>query len=95
MAAYIIVQINVTDPEPYETYKTQVPPTLEKYGGEFVVRGGAQEVLEGEWPWPRCVVLRFPDAASAKAWHESEEYADPKALRQSASEGNMLLVEGA
>lgn len=93
MAAYIIVQVEVTDADAYETYKTQVPPTLEAFGGEFVVRGGAQEVLEGDWP-PRSVVLRFPDVETAKAWHSSEIYAAPKALRQSASKGNMVVVEG-
>lgn len=94
MAALIIVQVEVTDPETFETYRQQVPATLEPYGGEYLVRGGAMEVLEGEWPWPRCVVLRFPDVASAKAWHGSKAYAGPKDLRRSASLGNMIVVEG-
>ena len=94
MAAYVIVQIEVTDADTYETYKGQVPPTLAEFGGEFVVRGGAQEVLEGDWPWPRTVVIRFPDVESAKAWHDSDIYAAPKALRQNASKGNMIVVEG-
>jgi len=94
MAAYIIVQVEVTDPEPYDTYRKQVAPTLEAYGGEFVVRGGDMEVLEGDWPWPRCVVLRFKDVETAKAWHGSEAYAPLKALRQSASKGNMIVVDG-
>ncbi len=94
MAAYIIVQVEVTDPDTYDTYRKQVPPTLAAHGGEFVVRGGAMEVMEGEWPWPRCVVLKFPDMAAAKAWHESEAYAPLLALRQSASNGNMILVDG-
>jgi len=95
MPAYIIVQIDVTDPDTYETYKSQVAPTVAKFGGEYVVRGGAQEVLEGDWPWPRCVILKFPDMARAKAWHGSDDYAAPKALRQSASRGNAIVVEGA
>jgi uncharacterized protein (DUF1330 family) len=94
MAAYIIVQIEVTDPEIYATYRQQVPATLEPFGGEFVVRAGEMAVLEGDWPWPRCVVLRFPDLASAKAWHSSDVYAALKALRQTASQGNMIVVEG-
>lgn len=94
MAAYIIAQIDVTDRETYETYRQQVPTTLEPYGAEFVVRGGPQEVLEGNWDFPRCVVLRFPDMESAKAWHASAAYAGPKAIRQSASKGNMIVVEG-
>ena len=95
MPAYIIVQVEVTDPEAYKTYAAQVPPILEKYGGEFVVRGGDMEILEGEWPYPRVIVIKFPDMEQAKAWQAAPEYEGPKALRQSASNGNMIVVEGA
>ncbi len=94
MTAYVIVQIEVTDPETFETYSAQVPPTLEAYGGGYVVRGGEQEVLEGDWPYLRTVILKFPSVEQAKAWHASAEYEAPKALRLSASKGNMLVVEG-
>ncbi len=94
MAAYIVVQIEITDPETFETYRAQVPATLEPYGGEFIVRGGDMEILEGEWATPRCVILRFPDMDAAKAWHASAEYQGPKALRQAASKGNMIVVDG-
>ncbi len=95
MAAYIIVQIEVQDPDVYEEYKKQVVPTTVEYGGEYLVRGGAQDVLEGEWNWPRTVVIRFPSMEKAKAWHSCAAYEGPKALRQSASVGNMIVVEGA
>ncbi len=94
MAAYVIVLIEVSDPETFEAYRAQVPPTLEAYGGEYVVRGGEQEVLEGDWPYPRTVILKFPSVEQAKAWHASAEYESPKALRQSAAKGNMLVVDG-
>ena len=94
MAAYIIVQINVTDPETFETYREQVPATLEGFGGEYIVRGGEMEVLEGEWAAPRCVVLKFPDMASAKAWHTSDVYAGPKDLRHKSAETNAIVVAG-
>ncbi len=94
MAAYIVVQIEITDPETFETYRAQVPATLEPYGGEYIVRGGDMEILEGEWATPRCVILRFPDMDAAKAWHASAEYQGPKALRQAASKGNMIVVDG-
>ena len=94
MAAYVIAQINVTDPETYEDYRARVPATLAAYGGEFMVRGGDQEALEGEAPSPRTVVLRFADMAAARAWHNSSEYAAAKAIRQSASTGTLLLVDG-
>lgn len=94
MAAYIIVQVDVTDPETFEAYRIQVPPTLEPYGGEYLVRGGLQEVLEGGWDYPRTVILKFPSMDQAKAWHASAEYEGPKALRQSAAKSNMIAVEG-
>ena len=94
MAAYIVTQIEITDPETFETYRAQVPPILKKYGGEFIVRGGDREVLEGDWPWSRMVILKFPDREAAKAWHASAEYQGPKALRQAASKANMIVVDG-
>jgi len=95
MAGYLIVQVEVTDPDTFEEYKKQVAPTTEKYGGEYVVRGGEMEVLEGECPYPRMVVLRFPSVADAKAWYTSPEYEGPMAIRKSASNANVILVEGA
>ncbi len=94
MAGYVIASIDVTDPETYEDYKAQVPATTEQYGGEYLVRGGAQEVLEGDWPMPRTVIIRFPTVEAARAWHASSEYEGPKAIRQAASTGNMIVVEG-
>ncbi len=94
MAAYIIVQVDVTDPETFETYRAQVPATLAPFGGEFIVRGGDMEVLEGDWPIPRCVVIRFPDMEKARAWWASAEYEGPKALRQASANANMIVVEG-
>ncbi len=93
MAGYIIVQVDVHDAAAYERYKPMVPPTLAPYGGEFVVRGGPQDCVEGDWH-PRTVVIRFPDVAKARAWYDSEEYAPAKALRHSAAKANLLIVEG-
>jgi len=94
MAGYVIVQVDVHDAEKFEQYRPQVPPTLEQYGGEYVVRGGPQECLEGTWH-PRTVVIKFASVEKARAWYDSEEYAAPKALRHSASNANLLIVEGA
>jgi uncharacterized protein (DUF1330 family) len=94
MAAYVVVQVGVRDPQKYEAYRATVPATLKKFGGEFLVRGGAMEVLEGAWAHPRCVVIGFPDFESAKAWYASPEYAGPKALRQACADTNMIVVEG-
>jgi len=95
MAAYVIADVTVKDPETYAEYRTQVPATIAKYGGRFLVRGGACESLEGDWRPARVVVLEFPDVAAAKAWYGSQEYGPLIKLRQSASRGHVILVEGA
>jgi len=95
MAAYIIADITMTDPQTYEQYRKQVPATVSRHGGKFLVRGGEHEVLEGPWRPGRVVVIEFPDLAAAKAWYTSAEYGPLIKLRQSASTGSVLLVQGA
>ena len=94
MAAYIIVQIDIHDPVAYERYRIMATPTVATYGGRYVVRGGASEILEGSWQPRRLVILEFADAAAARAWWESPEYAPAKALRQQIADTEMLLIEG-
>ena len=91
---YVIAQITVTDPEVYPAYVSQVQPIVEKFGGEFLVRGGRAEVHEGEPAGDRHVVIRFPTFEAARDWYHSSEYADAKALRQSASSSVQVIVEG-
>lgn len=94
MAAYIVVEVEVRDADRYETYKRMVPPTLAAYGGRFLVRGGEAETLEGGWEPKRVVILEFPSAERARAWWDSEEYAEAKALRQATAHTRMILVAG-
>jgi uncharacterized protein (DUF1330 family) len=94
MSAYIIVEVRVHDAQLYDEYRGQVQPTLDKYGGRFLVRGGKTELLEGDWNPSRIVVLEFPSAEDARAWWSSPEYAGPKALRQRAAVTQMILAEG-
>ena len=94
MKAYIIVDVNITDPARYEEYKKLTPGSLIPYAGRFVVRGGKPETLEGSWDPGRIVVLEFPSVEKAKAWWSSDGYAQAKALRQSASVTDMIVVEG-
>ena len=94
MPAYFIVDIEVTDPAAFEEYRKQVPATVEKYGGKFVVRGGQMEPIEGDWRPKRLVVTEFPSMEQAKRWYDSEEYRAPKALRRRTSKGSVILVEG-
>ena len=94
MPAYVIAQIEITDPTTFEDYRRQVPATLAPYGGRFVVRGGAHETLEGTWQPKRMVVLEFPDRASAKAWWSSQEYAPAKAQRQRSANTDLIVIDG-
>ena len=94
MSAYLIVQVEVTDPAGYDEYKKLVPPSLAAYDGKFVVRGGACETLEGSWQPNRMVVLEFPSVARAKQWWASDEYRVAKSLRQRAAKTEMIVVEG-
>lgn len=93
MSAYVIGLIDVHDPEGYPTYSQQVPATLEPYGGQFLVRGGQPEALEGAAPG-RVVVIAFPSAEQARAWYESEGYARIRPLRQQMASGQLVLVRG-
>ena len=95
MAAYVVGEIEVTDQATYDDYRKQVPATVTKYGGRFIVRGGKVEALEGG-PLPRrLVLLEFPSFEQALKWHRSPEYAPLIKLRQKASRGKLILVEGA
>ena len=95
MAAYVIVDTEVTNPEAYEEYRRQVPATVERYGGRFAVRGGRYETIEGNWQPKRIVVLEFPDYARARQWYDSPEYQAIIPLRERNARTNFLtLVEG-
>jgi len=94
MAAYVVVQVDVKDPSRYEDYKKMVPPSLEKFGGRFIVRGNPTHTLEGTWSPKRFVMVEFPNVERAKAWWASAEYADAKALRQATAHTEMIVVEG-
>jgi uncharacterized protein (DUF1330 family) len=94
MPAYVIANIDVKDPVRYEDYKKMSPTSIQQFGGRFVARGGKCDVLEGSWTPKRLVILEFPDAARARAWWASSEYAPAKALRQATSIGDMVVIEG-
>ena len=95
MSAYVIVDIDVHDPAGFEEYRRQVPASLAKHGGRFVVRGGAFQVLEGSWAPKRLVVLEVPSVEQARRWYDSEDYRPLKASRMKTSAANLILVEGA
>jgi uncharacterized protein (DUF1330 family) len=92
--AYVINDMDVTDPQLLEEYKKLSPATIEKYGGRFLARGGRIETVEGDWSPRRLVILEFASVERARAWIESPEYAPARRLRQQASRSRMILVEG-
>ena len=95
MAAYVIAQVDINDPERYVEYRKMVPASVEAYGGKFIARGGNAEVLEGDKQLPeRLVIIEFASMERAKAWWASEEYREAKALRQATSTGTLFLVDG-
>lgn len=91
---YVIAQITVTDPQTYPKYVELVQPIIARFGGEFLVRGGRSESYEGTPPGDRNVVIRFPSYEAARDWYHSEDYAEAKALRMSASTSVQTIVEG-
>jgi uncharacterized protein (DUF1330 family) len=94
MVAYVINDMEVTDPQLLEEYKKLSPATVVQYGGRFLARGGQTETLEGTWSPKRLVILEFPSVAQAKAWVNSPEYAPARRARQNASRSNIVVVEG-
>jgi uncharacterized protein (DUF1330 family) len=94
VSAYVIVEIDVQDPVGYEDYKKHAAATIAGRGGKYLVRGGKTEVLEGDWEPKRIVILEFPSMEKAKAWLNSEEYREPRKMRQRTAKTNMILVEG-
>jgi uncharacterized protein (DUF1330 family) len=94
MPAYVIGDITVTDPDRYKDYTAHTESTLEPFGGHFIVRGGAFEMLEGTWQPGRLVVIEFPSAQAARDWYGSEAYRAILPIRQEASVGSLALVEG-
>lgn len=94
MAAYIVVQVNVHDPIAYEEYRKEVPATLARYDGKFIVRGGKVETLEGDWMPQRFVMLEFPTVERAKEWWSSPEYRAIVNIRYRNADSQMIVVQG-
>lgn len=93
-AAYLIAEIEVTDPRAYEEYRRRVPALVAAYGGKYLARGGALEVREGDWAPKRLVLLEFPSMEEARRFYDSPEYAPLLALRKSATRSKLIFLEG-
>lgn len=94
MKGYILFQEDVFDQATFEKYKELSSASLVEYGGNFIVRGGQFNVLEGDFAHERVVIIEFPTVAQAEAWYDSEGYAAAKKLRLKASKGQAILITG-
>ena len=93
MKALCIVYENIDDWDGFDLYRTKVMPTLEPFGGRFLVRGGAFTTLEGEMPYERIVVLEFPSRDAAEAWYRSDAYQAVLPIRLAASRCQFVIVD--
>ena len=94
MSGYVIANINVKNPEAYKEYVGKVKPTVEKFGGEYLVRNGEFKVIDGEWKHPRTVVIKFPSYDKAMEWYNSAEYKPIKQIRLDNAESNGMIIQG-
>ena len=94
MPAYLIADIEITDPLGYDEYKKRVPAVIAAHGGRYLARGGASEVLEGTWRPKRSAIIEFPNLASMKAFWESPEYQPLREIRERSAKSNLVVIEG-
>jgi uncharacterized protein (DUF1330 family) len=94
MSAYVIYTADVSDPDQYELYKAQAAPAVAAHGGAYIARGGAIDVLEGDTPRGRTVILEFPTMQAARQWYDSDEYQTARALRENAGRASAYVVDG-
>lgn len=94
MAAYVIVDIEVTDPAGYAEYRKLAGPAVAAFEGRFLVRGGATTTLEGDWHPARIVLLEFPSVERAQAWWASDAYREARNIRHRTAVTDMIIAEG-
>ena len=94
MAAYVVVDVERTDLERAARYSEMSGPSVERHGGRFLARGGALDVLEGDWEPERLVVIEFASTEAARAWFDSDDYREARAVREGAGNWRMVVVNG-
>jgi len=97
MAAYVISEVEMTDPERFQRYRSLAPATIAKYGGSYIVRGGPAETVEGDdedWQRKQIIIVEFPTLAKAHEWYASPEYAEALEVRRGALKRRLIFVEG-
>ena len=94
MSGYVISNIDVKNPEAYKEYIDKVKPIVEKFGGEYLVRAGEYKVIDGEWKYPRTIIIKFSSYEKALEWYNSEEYQPVKPIRLTNSVSNGIIIQG-
>ncbi len=94
MTAYLIVDLDVHDASGFQEYRDKVPAFIAKYGGTYLVRGGASEVIEGDWQPHRLVMFRFPDRQAIRSMFADEDYKKLAAVRFRSSKASIVAVDG-
>ena len=94
MTGYVIANIDVKNTEAYKEYISKVKPIVEKFGGKYIVRAGEYKVIDGEWKYPRTVVIKFPNYEKALEWYNSEEYKPVKPIRLENTLTNAIIIKG-
>ncbi|MCY4602559.1 MAG: DUF1330 domain-containing protein [Acidobacteria bacterium] len=95
MAGYVIINVEVTDESAYESLRKQVPAAVKAHGGRYLVRGGAAEVVRGDWTPHRLVVLEFDSVEQAREWQNAPDYADLRERLNRVCKTDIVIVEGA
>jgi uncharacterized protein (DUF1330 family) len=94
MAAYVIFDVEIRDPNRYQEFMTKVKPALADAGARYLARGGAQKVYEGDWSPRRIVLLEFPSLAAWESFYYGPVYQGLKAIRDECSSARLVSVEG-
>lgn len=94
MAAYLVADVQVTDTAGFEEYRKGLPATLAPFGGRFLTKPGAIEVVEGHWSPTRLAIIEFESVARVKAWLESSEYRALQEVRHQTAKTNAVIVDG-
>ena len=94
MAAYMIAQIEIRDAAGYDQYRKQVLPTIQAFDGRVLAAEQRPDIAEGEWPYEMTVIIEWPSTERARQWYDSDEYAEPKALRKRVSKANLAFLRG-
>tara|TARA_B100001063_G_scaffold192794_1_gene184079 strand:+ start:203 stop:490 length:288 start_codon:yes stop_codon:yes gene_type:complete len=95
MSGFAIFNIEIKKAEEYKEYVEKVRPIAEKFGGEYIVRGGETTIVEGNWTYPRTVIIKFPSYEKALEWYNSKEYQPVKQIRLHNAVSNGIIIKGA